>query len=117
VDTLVVRVEHSGVLVSVTLNETRHRFEITAADQPGDAEPGVLEFRLVGTVASMNHTQIPVTLRGRGLGDVLVRAALDYARSQGWQVRPRCPFVAAFITAHPEYAALVAPEPAAPRQP
>jgi predicted GNAT family acetyltransferase len=99
------------------LDQAHHRFEITTADQPGDAEAGVLEFRLVGTVASMNHTQIPATLRGKGLGDVLVRAALDYARSQGWQIRPRCPFVAAFITAHPEYAALVVPEPEAPRRP
>ena len=42
------------------------------------------------------------------LGSALVATALDDARSEGLEVVPLCPFVAAFIERHPEYQDLVA---------
>ncbi len=124
----VARVDGSGSALLITLDEAGRRFEIsrdTVTDAAGDppAEPGadpaagdeagsgahgVLEFTRLGDVVSMNHTAVPRSLRGQGMGEALVRAALDYARAQGWRIRPRCPYVAAFISAHPEYASLVA---------
>jgi len=38
----------------------------------------------------------------------LARGALDSARERGLAVVPSCPFVASYITKHPEYADLVA---------
>src|SRR5207302_1480854 len=49
--------------------------------------PGVLDFK---------STLVPPHLRGQGLGSELVRQALDWARREGYQVIPSCPFVAAF---------------------
>jgi predicted GNAT family acetyltransferase len=37
-----------------------------------------------------------------------VRGALDDARRRGWRIVAQCPFVAHFVTGHPEYADLVA---------
>jgi predicted GNAT family acetyltransferase len=55
--------------------------------------PGLLVF---------THTEIDDAYGGRGLGSVLVRAALDSARSRGLPVRPDCPFVRAFVARHPD---------------
>jgi predicted GNAT family acetyltransferase len=49
-----------------------------------------------------DHTEIDDAYGGRGLGSILVRAALDSARSRGLPVRPDCPFVRAYIARHPD---------------
>ena len=53
------------------------------------------------------HTFVPTSLRGRGVASRLVAHALRYAIEQHLSVIPTCPFVAAFIRRHPEYAAVV----------
>ena len=53
------------------------------------------------------HTFVPPAMRGRGVASQLVTHALRYAQAQGISVIPTCPFVAAFIRRHPEYAAVV----------
>jgi hypothetical protein len=70
---------------------------------------GLLTYRLdaAAGVIAHRHTEIDPAVGGRGLGSRLVRFALDDARARGLTVRPLCPFVAAFIEAHPEYAELV----------
>ncbi|MFP8960649.1 GNAT family N-acetyltransferase [Streptomyces nanhaiensis] len=47
---------------------------------------------------------------GRGIGDRLVRTALDDARRRGLRIRPACAFVEQWIVMHPEYRDLVAEE-------
>ncbi len=53
------------------------------------------------------HTEVPPALAGRGVGSALARAVLDDIRRRGLRVEPRCPFIAAFIKRHPDYADLV----------
>ncbi len=50
-----------------------------------------------------DHTYVPPEFRGGGLGGRLVREAMEYARKNGYKVKPTCPFVADFIDRHPEY--------------
>jgi uncharacterized protein len=59
-----------------------------------EAGPGVLDFR---------HTQVPEAAQGKGVGDELVRQALEDVRERGLKVIPTCPFVAAYVRRHPEY--------------
>jgi hypothetical protein len=74
-----------------------------------DGQPvGLLSYRLAGGVITHRHTEIDPSVGGRGLGSALVRFALDDARARGLTVKPQCPFVAAFIVRHPQYAGLVA---------
>lgn len=66
---------------------------------------GIADYTGEGTL-TFPHTEISRSLRGQGLGDVLVRAALDDVRARGEKVRPACWFVDDFIRQHPDYADL-----------
>ncbi len=59
-------------------------------------------------VVTFVHTEIDDDLGGRGLGGVLVGAALADVRRRGLTVRPACPFVRAWIAKHPDHLDLVA---------
>lgn len=83
----------------------------TRAPNLGGAE-SVLQYTVTrtgaeGSVWDLWHTQVPVPLRGRGLGAELTRRTLDYLAAQGARVRPSCSFIRSYIDAHPAYAALV----------
>ncbi len=68
---------------------------------------GVAEYRLAPGVVTFVHTEVDPAFEGRGIGRRLAAGALDDVRARGLSVRPRCPFIAAFIRRHPEYADLV----------
>jgi len=53
------------------------------------------------------HTEVDERFQGRGLGDRLIRGALEDARARGLAVLPFCPFMKAFIERHREFEALV----------
>jgi predicted GNAT family acetyltransferase len=53
------------------------------------------------------HTEVPASLRGRGIAAILARTALDYARDEGLKVDVICPLVAGFIRKNPEFEDLV----------
>lgn len=65
------------------------------------------ETRGDGTL-DLQHTVVPESERGRGVGEALVQAAFDHARREGRRVVPTCPFVAAWLEEHPDARALVA---------
>jgi predicted GNAT family acetyltransferase len=50
----------------------------------------------------LQHTIVPPEAQGRGVGASLAAAAFAYARAQGLQVIPSCPFVAAWLDDHPD---------------
>jgi uncharacterized protein len=51
----------------------------------------------------IDHTGVPDALRGRGLGPMLVRRAVEDARAEGRKILPLCPFAKAIIAKHPEF--------------
>lgn len=84
-------------------NTERHRFELDA-----DGHVAYSNYRRDANTLTVLHTEVPAALNGRGIGSALVRGLLDSARGQGLKVKPLCPFVAAYIGKHPEYADLLA---------
>jgi predicted GNAT family acetyltransferase len=64
----------------------------------------VLEYGIEGGTMVVTHTYVPPGLRGRGMAEKLVRAALAFAREEGLAVMPRCGYVAAFLKKHPDLA-------------
>ena len=88
--------------------EFRHDAERERFVVEVDGGEGTLDYRrLDGGALDFRSTYVPVELRGRGIGDRLVRYGLDYARQRGLSVVPSCPFVGRVIEDHPEYRELV----------
>lgn len=85
---------------TVTDNHELHRFELT--DEGHTAE---LVYSLEGDHLRLVHTGVPEELGGRGLGGVLVRAALDRAVAEGLTIIPDCPFARGWLEKHPDEAA------------
>jgi predicted GNAT family acetyltransferase len=87
---------------TVTDNTVEHRFELEE-----DGHLAELVYRVHGDRLVLVHTGVPDELGGRGLGGVLVRAALVRAAAEGLTVVPECPFARAWLEKHPDDAARV----------
>ena len=72
----------------------------------GDVQ-ALLTYQRHDDVIDFTHTGVPPSLGGRGIGGQIVKAGLDFARTNALRVRPSCSFVRHFIDRHPEYADLV----------
>lgn len=48
----------------------------------------------------LEHTEVPESLGGRGIGGTLVRAALERAANEGLTVVPWCPFARKWLRDH-----------------
>jgi len=83
-------------------NTEQHRFELDA-----DGHLAVSYYRLADGVITFKHTEVPKELEGRGIGSRLVRGELEAARTRGLKVIAQCPFVAAYIAKHAEFADLL----------
>ena len=64
------------------------------------------DYRDTGDALVFPHTEIDPAHRGKGLGEILVRAAMDDVKALGRTVVPTCWFVREFLDAHPDYADL-----------
>lgn len=87
-------------------NPAQHRFEILV----DNALAGFTAYLPRGEVLVFTHTEVDERYQGMGVGAALVQGTLDQIRARGGRVVPKCPFVAAFIKRHPDYADLVLPE-------
>lgn len=86
-------------------NEAEQQFEIHV-----EGEVAFVSYFVRGSTIYYVHTIVPEPFERHGLAGRLARHALDYARANGLSVVPRCPYVAAYVRDHPEYADLIAAE-------
>ena len=91
-----------GTDVAVVDDEARHRFEAVLGEHVG-----FLDYRRNGDVLTLVHTEVAPALRGRGIGEKLVRFAMEHARTHGLKVVPFCPYAQRWLEGHPEYAPLL----------
>lgn len=93
------------------------RPEVQVADNPAANKyeacvegelAGALYYREVPDGRVLVHTEVFDEFEGKGVGGRLVAAVLDDIRARGLNVTPVCPFAAAYIDRHPEYADLIA---------
>ena len=67
------------------------------------------DYRRVGDILQIHHTEVPVALEGRGIAAQLVGATLEHAKASGLRVAPYCSYVRSYMRRHPETQALLAP--------
>ena len=78
-------------------NAAAHRFELEV-----DGQTAFLDYQRSDDALTLVHTEVPPAFRGRHLGERLVQAALDAARSEGLRIVAVCPFVRAYLRKHPQ---------------
>jgi hypothetical protein len=84
-------------------NVSRNRFEFDE-----DGETAYLEFDVDGQGwLTLWHTEVPPSLRGRGIAGVLAQTAFEYAREHNLKVDVICPLAQAYVEKHPEYKDLI----------
>lgn len=79
-------------------NAAARRYEVTV-----DGHLSVCEYEFADGRMVFTHTVVPPELRGRGIAEKLVRAALADARAAGRKVVPACSYVAKFIERNKDY--------------
>ena len=55
------------------------------------------------TMIIIDHTEVPDAMRGRSVGQALVRRAVEDARAEGRSILPLRPFAKAQFSRHPEW--------------
>jgi uncharacterized protein len=88
---------------AVRNNKAQSRFEL-------DVEGAIAfaNYRLKPAAVIITHTETPPALRGRGIASELVKGALELIRTDNRKVVAGCGFVANYLSAHPEYADIIA---------
>jgi len=79
----------------VSDNAAQSRFELTV-----DGYTAYLAYQRSSGTLTLVHTEVPVEIRGRHLGDRLVEAALQAGRSAGLRLVVICPFARAYMQRH-----------------
>ena len=82
--------------------DVRHQPDQNRFAAETDAGTATLAYTMRGGILVFVHTLVPEGARGQGVGSALAEAGLDYAREEGLKVIPECPFVAAYVSDHPE---------------
>ncbi|MFF3568540.1 GNAT family N-acetyltransferase [Nocardia jiangxiensis] len=68
---------------------------------------GIAEYQDTASERAFVHTEVFSHYSGKGYARLLVDAALDNTRQQGFGVLPLCPMVRHIVESEPEYLALV----------
>jgi len=81
------------------IHNTEHkRFEVHLEEHTAE-----LNYRLSGDIIIFTHTGVPSALEGRGIGSLLVKTGLEYAKKNDLKVQTLCWFVDGYLQRHTEY--------------
>jgi predicted GNAT family acetyltransferase len=89
--------------MAVTVNEQDGSYQISV----DGTIAGRIDFRRVGDVLTLVHTEVDDAYEGQGVAGDAVRTVLDRARAEHLRVVNECPYVRVWVRRHPEYADLV----------
>ncbi len=85
--------------IRITREERRY-----VARVAGFPEPAEMTFsRVNDELIIVDHTGVPDSLAGKGVGKALANHVIEDARARGFKIIPLCPFLAAQVKKHPEW--------------
>ncbi|WP_338242006.1 GNAT family N-acetyltransferase [Aurantiacibacter hainanensis] len=86
-------------------NGTKGRFAVALDGHDEEAE---LTFsRASQVLVIVDHTFVPDSMRGMGVGKALAQRVVEEARAKGFRIVPLCPFFKAQATRHPDWSDVV----------
>jgi predicted GNAT family acetyltransferase len=93
---VIARLPARELLSQISDNRARNRFELAS-----DGHTAFLAYERTTDSLTLLHTEVPVELRGRHLGEALVEGALEIGRREGLRIAVVCPFARAYLRRHP----------------
>ena len=77
--------------------------DVTHVPQQSRFESGsaYLSYREADGKLDIQHTIVPESMAGQGVGGALVQAAVDYAKQAGLELVVSCPFAKKWLQEHP----------------
>ena len=90
--------DNKADLYKVTMNENTQRFEV----QTG-SEVAFIDYRWYQDKLNLLYVFVPVPYRGKGISEILIKHALEFATHKKVKVSVYCPYIAKYIRLHPEY--------------
>lgn len=87
----------------ITDNSSKKQFELVSGGYTSR-----IEYMLVGNKIFLTHTEVPTELEGKGIGSKIVKLVLEEIESRKLKLIPLCPFVAKYISKHPEWKRILA---------
>jgi predicted GNAT family acetyltransferase len=75
-----------------------NRFEVDLGQ-----EKAILIYMIKAELFILLHTEVPPVFEGQGIAGKMARAALEYARNEGFKVRSYCSYTTGYIERHPEF--------------
>ncbi len=91
--------------MELSLQHENHR--IYAVDQDGRVIAEVTFPAVSGTAVDIDHTFVDPSLRGQGVADSLMRAAVADIREKGMKTRTSCPYAANWFFKHEEFSGML----------
>ncbi|CAG1002829.1 hypothetical protein ANAEL_03100 [Anaerolineales bacterium] len=88
--------------IDVTHHTESNRFEAHLNGYTAE-----LTYHMSGDTIIFTHTGVPPALEGQGVGSLLAKTGLEYAKKNNLKVRTLCWFVDGYIQRHVEYQGLV----------
>ncbi|MBC7451745.1 MAG: N-acetyltransferase [Cytophagales bacterium] len=79
-------------------NKGQHQFELHSGDQAA-----VIEYELQNNSFNLLHTHVPVNLRGKGMGKILLEKVLREIDADRMRVIPSCAFVKDYLSKNPKW--------------
>jgi predicted GNAT family acetyltransferase len=83
----------------MTVDVRDHR-EASRFEAVVDGEVAFLQYERRPNAFVFLHTEVPESLRGRGIASQLAQVGLQSARAEGLPIVVRCPFVQAYLKKH-----------------
>jgi predicted GNAT family acetyltransferase len=68
-----------------------------------------IEYKLLNDILFLIHTEVPVSLEGKGAGSAIALKALQYAKNNNYKIVPICPFIQNYLKRHKQWNEIVAP--------
>jgi len=95
----------NDITITRELTPTKGRY---AGRVPNVSEEAELTFsRASDMLIIADHTFVPDSMRGMGVGKALVDRLIADARGEGFKIIPLCPYVKAQSLRHPEWADVI----------
>ncbi len=89
--------------MNVENDTTHHRFLARLPEGEGE----LIYRQIAPHTLELVHTEVDPKLRGRGVAEALVEAAIEHARTHGLHIVPTCPYVQRWLTKHLEHQDLI----------